>query len=150
MGELGKQQRGPRNRETDVSCAPQGRPATLVHMFDTWARELLGYRTLHDVDRRAWINTARAFPPAGTRSDQLPLWQKAGGLALEPWMPARQLAWLLRADGTWLALVELQARSGNNKSRICMQLWLLADDISTTDPQTSPVPHERPRRRANP
>lgn len=106
-------------------------------MFDNWERELLGYRTLHHVDRPVWINIARAFPPAGTRSDQLPLWQKAGGLALEPWMPARQLAWLLRSDGTWLALVELEARSGNNKSRLSMQLWLLADDITTINPQAS-------------
>ncbi len=103
-------------------------------MFDHWARELLGYRTLHHVDREVWINTARAFPPAGTRRDQLPLWQKSGGLALEPWMPARQLAWLLRDDGTWLALVELEARSGNNRSRLSMQLWLLANDITTADP----------------
>jgi hypothetical protein len=49
-------------------------------------------------------------------------------------MPARQLAWLLRSDGTWLAFVELEARSGNNKSGLSMQLWLLADDICTTDP----------------
>jgi hypothetical protein len=49
-------------------------------MFDHWARELLGYRTLHYVDRKVWVSTARAFPPAGTRRDQLPLWQKAGGL----------------------------------------------------------------------
>ena len=103
-------------------------------MFDKWVRELLGYRTLHYVDRQVWVSTARAFPPAGTRRDKLPLWQKAGGLALEPWMPARQLAWLLRSDGTWLAFVELEARSGNNKSGLSMQLWLLADDICTTDP----------------
>lgn len=116
---------------------PESLPATLAHMFENWVRELLGYRTLHRLDRKVWINTARAFPPAGTRRDHLPLWQKAGGLALEPWMPARQLAWLLRADGTWLALVELEARSGNNKSRLSMQLWLLAEDVTTTDPQAS-------------
>lgn len=103
-------------------------------MFDNWAPELLGYRTLHHVDRPIWINTARAFPPAGARRDQIPMWAKAGGLWLEPWMPARQTAWLLRADGTWLAHVELEAHSGNSQSTITLQLWLLADDISITDP----------------
>ena len=39
-------------------------------MFDNWARELLGYRTLHHVDRTVWINTARAFPRGPLRRDQ--------------------------------------------------------------------------------
>lgn len=103
-------------------------------MFGNWARELLGYRTLHHVDRPVWINTARAFPRGRLRRDQIPMWTKAGGLHLEPWMPARQTAWLLRDDGTWLAVIELEARSGNNKSSVTMHLWLLADDISITDP----------------
>lgn len=103
-------------------------------MFDNWPPELLGYRTLHHVDRPVWINTARAFPPGPLRRDQIPMWTKAGGLHLEPWMPARQTAWLLRDDGTWLAVVELEARSGNGKSAVTMQLWLLTEDITTTDP----------------
>ena len=27
----------------------------------------------------------------------------SGGLRLDPWMPGRQVAWLRRADGGWLA-----------------------------------------------
>jgi len=27
-------------------------------MFENWVRELLGYRTLHRIDRKVWINTA--------------------------------------------------------------------------------------------
>ena len=105
-------------------------------MFDNWAPELLGYRTLHHVDREVWVNTARAFPPGPARRDQIPMWTKAGGLALEPWMPAHQSAWLLRDDGTWLAVVELEAHSGNSQSAVTMQLWLLADDISMVDPRS--------------
>ncbi|KAB7755181.1 hypothetical protein [Mycolicibacterium mucogenicum] len=99
-------------------------------MFEHWRSELLGYRTLIPVDRPVMVNTARAFPPAGFRRDELPLWVKAGGLHLEPWMRGRQTAWLRRADGGWLAVVTIQAGSGNNKSRIAMQLWLLPEDIT--------------------
>lgn len=102
-------------------------------MFEEWQADLLGYRTLIPVDRPVMVNTTRALPPSGTRRDQLPMWVKAGGLHLEPWMPGRQTAWLRRADGGWLAVVTLQAASGNNKSRVAMQLWLLPDDIATTE-----------------
>jgi len=80
------------------------------------------------------VNTARAFPPTGTRRDQLPMWVKSGGLYLEPWMPGHQTAWLRRADGGWLAAVSVQAASGNNQSHITLQLWLLPDDITTNPP----------------
>lgn len=45
-------------------------------------------------------------------------------------MRGRQTAWLRRADGGWLAVVTVQAASGNNKSRITMQLRLLPEDIA--------------------
>ncbi|MBN9636781.1 MAG: hypothetical protein J0H22_16600 [Actinobacteria bacterium] len=104
-------------------------------MFDAWAWQTCGYRTLIPVDRPVWINTARAFPLAGTRRDQLPPWIKSGGLHLPPWMPARQTAWLRRDDGQWLAHVVFGAASSNGLSRLTMSLWLLADDINT-DRQT--------------
>lgn len=98
-------------------------------MFDAWKPDLLGYRTLIPVDRPVMVNTARVFPPAGFRRDQLAMWVKAGGLHLEPWMPGHQTAWLRRADGGWLAAVTIEAASGNNQSRITLQLWLLPEDI---------------------
>nr|WP_238391491.1 MULTISPECIES: hypothetical protein [unclassified Mycolicibacterium] len=79
------------------------------------------------------VDTARAFPPVGFRRDQLPMWVKAGGLYLDPWMPGRQTAWLRRSDGGWLAVVTVEASSGNSLSHLTMQLWLLPEDI-TTDP----------------
>lgn len=54
--------------------------ARLECVFEDWHADLLGYRTLIPVDRPVMVNTARAFPPAGFRRDQLPMWVKAGGL----------------------------------------------------------------------
>ncbi len=102
-------------------------------MFEEWQADLLGYRTLIPEDRPVMVNTARAFPPSGTRRDQLPMWVKAGGLHLEPRMSGHQTAWLRRADGGWLAVVTIQATSGNNQSRVAMQLWLLPDDIEAVE-----------------
>ena len=48
-------------------------------------------------------------PPAG----RVAAWLVAGGVRLDPWMPGRQVAWLRRADGGWLALVLVPAASTN-------------------------------------
>lgn len=100
-------------------------------MFESWQAELLGYRTLIPVDRPVMVNTARAFPPSGARRDQLAMWIKSGGVVLDAWMEGRQTAWLRRADGGWLAAVTIKVASGNKRSHLAMQLWLLPEDIST-------------------
>jgi hypothetical protein len=47
-------------------------------------------------------------------------------------MRARQIAWIRRAaDGGWLAVVLMPARSANGKSKVTMQLWLEPDMIHT-------------------
>lgn len=57
---------------------------------------------------------------------------RSGGLRLEPWMRARQVAWIRRAsDGGWLAIVLMPASSANGQSSITMQLWLEPDMITT-------------------
>lgn len=45
-------------------------------------------------------------------------------MVLEPVMPARQVAWLRRADGAWLACTEMPVRSANLRSELTMTLWL--------------------------
>lgn len=59
------------------------------------------------------------------------MWVKSGGLRLEPSMPARQIAWIRRADGGWLALVMMNASSANGRSTVTMQLWLPPDGLTT-------------------
>jgi hypothetical protein len=77
------------------------------------------------------------FPGLGScarRQDELALWIKSGGLRLDPWMAGRQVAWLRRSDGGWLALVLLPAASTNETARMTLQLWVEPDAITTTPP----------------
>jgi hypothetical protein len=46
-------------------------------------------------------------------------------------MLARQIAWLRRSDGGWLAVVSMPASSANGKSSVVMQLWLDPGMITT-------------------
>lgn len=104
-------------------------------MFDFWDPSS-EFPTLFRVDREVRVNTARIFPTTGIRKDELPLWVQACGLLLEPVMLARQVAWIRRADGGWLAVVEMPASSANGRSRVAMELWLppeaLAVELGTT------------------
>ena len=91
-------------------------------MFEEWASG--DYPTLVHVDRSVTVDVTQVFPPSGARKDELALGLKAGGLWLEPHMVARQIAWLRRADGDWLACVQMPAGSANKRSRLLMTLWL--------------------------
>lgn len=99
-------------------------------MFDHWDNDH-AYPTLYFVERDVLVDTSRLFPPSGVRRDELPLWVKSFGLQLEPWMPARQLAWIRRADGGWLAIVTVSASSGNGRSTVTMPLWLPPDELTS-------------------
>ncbi len=92
-------------------------------MFESW-EDSAEFPTLFRVDREVRVDVARVFPAGGIRKDELPLWVKACGLLLEPAMSARQIAWVRRSDGGWLAAVEMPASSANGRSRLAMQLWL--------------------------
>jgi hypothetical protein len=60
------------------------------------------------------------------------MWVKACALRVErPWMPGRQIAWMRRADGGWLAVVLMPAGSANGQSNAAMQLWLPPEAITT-------------------
>jgi hypothetical protein len=89
------------------------------------------YPTLYRVERDVIVDVARLFPARGVRRDELPLWVKSCGLRLEPSMPARQLAWIRRADGGWLAIVVMPASSANGRSTLTIQLWLSPDGLTT-------------------
>lgn len=97
-------------------------------MFELW-EQVGDYRTLFRVDRNVRLDIGQIFPCTGVRKDALPLWVRACGLALEPVMPARQVAWIRRADGGWLAAVQVPASSANGRSRLRMNLWVPAGAI---------------------
>jgi hypothetical protein len=104
--------------------------------FGDWP-EAAVYRTRFSIDRQVWVDMLRVFPGLGScarRQDELALWIKSGGLRLDPWMAGRQVAWLRRADGGWLALVLLPAASTNETARMTLQLWVEPDAITTTPP----------------
>jgi hypothetical protein len=88
------------------------------------------YPTLYRLDRDVVVDTSRLFPASTVRRDELPLWVKSFGLRLEARMPARQLAWIRRCDGSWLAMVMMEAGSGNGQSTLAMQLWLPSDGLT--------------------
>lgn len=92
-------------------------------MFDGWQDDR-DYPTLYRMDRDVVVDVAHVFPISGIRKDELPLWVKSCGLLLDPVMSARQIAWIRRSDGGWLAAVEMPAGSANGRSRLTMQLWL--------------------------
>ena len=96
------------------------------------------YRTRFSIDRQVWVDMLRVFPGLGScarRRDELPLWLVAGGVRLDPWMPGRQVAWLRRSDGGWLALVLVPAASTNQAAHVTLQLWVEPDAIVTAAPQ---------------
>lgn len=84
------------------------------------------------VDRPVLVNMTRAFRGLGSlarRQDELPLWVRAFGVRLDPWMPAHQTAWVRRSDGGWL--VQCTATSPNGVTEVAMQLWLEPEAITT-------------------
>jgi hypothetical protein len=101
-------------------------------MFDHWFNDA-EYPTLYEVARDVVVDTSRLFPRSAVRRDELPMWVKSFGLQFEPCMPARQAAWIRRADGGWLALVAMPARSGNGRSTITMPFWLPPEGLTTGD-----------------
>lgn len=101
-------------------------------MARTWPQ--VDHPAIYLVDRLVMVNMTRIFPGLGStarRQDQLPLWVRAYGLRLDPWMPARQTAWVRRSDGGWLAVLQCTATSPNGSTHLTMNLWLEPDAITT-------------------
>lgn len=86
------------------------------------------------VDRPVMVNMTRVFPGLGStvrRQDERPLWVRSFGVRLDPWMPARQTAWVRRSDGGWLAVLQCTANSTNGYTEVTMSLWLEPDAFTT-------------------
>lgn len=100
--------------------------------FDQWDSSA-DYPTLFRTDREVYVDLTKVFPTLGCvarRQDELPLWVRACGLRLELRIPGRQLAWVRRADGGWLAAIVCWPPSANGQSRLRMQLRVEPDALS--------------------
>lgn len=78
--------------------------------------------------------------------DEIPLWVRSGGLCIKPRMPGHLIAWLRRSDGGWVAVVELEVCSANERSRVTATLWVPASDVSPLEPELQQFerrPHAR-------
>lgn len=111
-------------------------------MFDSWVSDP-DWPTLVKQDRPVAVYADQALPSsANTPADELPLWVKAGGLRVEAHMLARQVAWIRRASGGWIAVVLMPAASSNNRLRLtlplCLDPSLLTTDLSIVEPYELP------------
>ncbi|MEB3023010.1 MULTISPECIES: hypothetical protein [Mycolicibacter] len=101
-------------------------------MFERWVSDR-SHPTLFPVDRSVAVYASEALPCSlRRRANDLPLWVKSFGLRIEAHMPGRQVAWLRRSDGGWIAVVLVEALSANRQSRVTMPLWL-DPQLLTTD-----------------
>ena len=76
------------------------------------------YPTLFPVDRDVVVSTTEALPSSGRRlAGQPPVWVRAFGLQIESRMTGRQVAWVRRSNGGWLAVVLVLATSGERTVR---------------------------------
>lgn len=119
---------------------------TIEQVFDSTSCDPAhpAHPTLFRVDRQVAVYAHDALPSTGRRpADQLPLWVKAFGLRIEAHMQGRQVAWVRRADGGFLAIVLVPAASSNGRLRVTLPMCLDPSQVSTD--LTLIQPYERPR-----
>jgi hypothetical protein len=114
--------------------------ATIERVFESLGCD--GHRTLFRTDRDVAVYAHDALPSSGRRpANQVPLWVKAAGVRIEAHMLARQIAWVRRSDGGWMALVLVPATSSNRRLQIALPMCVDSSQISTD--LTLIDPHER-------
>ncbi|SHV73078.1 hypothetical protein [Mycobacteroides abscessus] len=104
-------------------------------MFDNWV-DPPGVEILRQVDRRVIVDTHKVWSapywgprqPANTEGVRpmsfAPPEVREHGLVIAPMQEGRQVAWIRRAFGEWLALVFVNASSADGRSQLTMPLWL--------------------------
>ncbi|SLI19416.1 Uncharacterised protein [Mycobacteroides abscessus subsp. abscessus] len=107
-------------------------------MFEHWT-DPAGVEILRRVDRRVIVDTHKVWSAPywgptqsanaeGVRPMPLaPPEVRAHGLVVAPLQEGRQVAWIRRAFGEWLALVFVNASSADGQSQLTMPLWLQSD-----------------------
>lgn len=132
---------GNRGLALDPAC-PSDR-TTIERVFEATSCDP-AHPTLFRVDRQVAVYAHDAIPSTGRRpADRLPLWVKAFGLRIEAHMQGRQIAWVRRADGGFLAIVLVPAASSNGQLRVTLPMCLDPSQISTD--LTVIQPYERSR-----
>lgn len=116
-------------------------------MFERWVSDP-AHPTLFRTNRPVAVYAAEALPSTGdVRADKLPLWVRSFGLRVEAHMLARQIAWIRRSDGGWLAAVLMPAASSNGKSRLTVPLLLdprlMTTNLSVVEPYEEIEPDNR-------
>ena len=109
----------------------------LAHVFDRWVSSP-EHPTLYLLDRTVLVDMQAAMPGIGRRMDGVALWCRSSALRIEPFMTGRQIAWVRRFDGGFLAVVEIVAGSANGRSAVTMQLWLEPHMITPVDDGLEP------------
>lgn len=104
-------------------------------MFDRW-NDPPGVEMLRRVDRRVIVDTTKVWPVTywgppepgnseGVRPMQFaPHDVQEHGLRIDTLQEGRQIAWIRRSFGEWLALVCISVGSADGKSALTMPLWL--------------------------
>ncbi|MEU9807020.1 hypothetical protein [Mycobacterium sp. NPDC050853] len=94
-------------------------------MFDHWENpsEIEIYRP---VDRPVVVHTHQVFlGDVGSHQMNLgPPSAQKHGLVIESLHAGRQLAWVRRSTGEWLALVVVEVATADGLNNLTMQLWL--------------------------
>ena len=76
------------------------------------------------------MDVALGLTRYGKRADRIPLRVKACAVRVEGIMAARQSAWFQTSSGRWVAVVQVNARSGNGSNSITLDLCVSEDAVS--------------------
>lgn len=79
------------------------------------------------------MDVALGLTRAGKRADRVTLRVKACAVRVEGIMAARQFAWFQTSSGNWVAVVQVDATSGNGQNRITLDLCVSQDAVSIAD-----------------
>lgn len=110
-------------------------------MFEPWGCDP-SHPTLFKVDREIAVYAHDALPSSGRQpADRIPLWVQAFGLRIEAHMRARQVAWIRKSDGAWLAVALVPVASSNRRIQVTLPMCL--DPIHVSTDLTLVQPHER-------
>lgn len=95
-------------------------------MFDDWVT-VPGVEILWQLDRPVLVDTRKVWPTAHMPFRPPTPRVQQHGANIKPRVEGRQVAWLRRNSGEYLALVVIAVRSADGASRMLMPLWVQCD-----------------------
>ena len=103
-----------------------------------WDAGECGRRTLRRCEppRPVLVNMDAALPPGVLRTPHLGqrLYVASFGLHLVPWMPGRQIAWVLQSTDRWWAMISVDTGSSNKCSRLTIPMLVAPDNFVLDTP----------------